>query len=40
MIIDIGVWGKILSLWHNNNTHGAELYIRLFYQLPTSVGGI
>ena len=29
MIIYIGVWEKILSLWHKNNTHGAELYIRL-----------
>ena len=40
MIKYIGVWEKILSLWHKNNTHGAELYIRLFHQLPTSVGGI
>ena len=37
MIIYLGVWEKILSLWHNNNTHGEELYIRLFYQLPTGV---
>ncbi len=40
MIIYIVVWEKILSLWHKNYTHGAELYIRLFYQLPTGVGGI